>query len=135
MEEARITTPASEHLQVAGDGRLRHAEVAAGLADRCDAAAEPLDDLAANRVRKGGERIVSHFANYSGFTATERHRRGAMPEHKVGTRQEWEVARDELLTKEKGLTRRNDELAQERRELPWVPVEKEYVFETDDGRR
>jgi predicted dithiol-disulfide oxidoreductase (DUF899 family) len=58
-----------------------------------------------------------------------------MPEHKVGTRQEWEVARDELLTKEKGLTRRNDELAQERRELPWVPVEKEYVFETADGRR
>jgi predicted dithiol-disulfide oxidoreductase (DUF899 family) len=48
-----------------------------------------------------------------------------MPEHKVGTRQEWEAARDELLTKEKELTRRNDELAQERRGLPWVPVEKE----------
>jgi predicted dithiol-disulfide oxidoreductase (DUF899 family) len=46
-----------------------------------------------------------------------------MPEHKVGTRQEWQVARDELLTKEKELTRRNDELAQERRELPWVRVD------------
>ena len=42
-----------------------------------------------------------------------------MPEHKVGTRQEWEAAREELLTKEKELTRRNDQLAQERRELPW----------------
>jgi hypothetical protein len=48
-----------EQLQVAGDGRLRRAEVAAGLADRRGAAAEPLDDLAANRVRKGGERIVT----------------------------------------------------------------------------
>jgi predicted dithiol-disulfide oxidoreductase (DUF899 family) len=57
-----------------------------------------------------------------------------MPEHKVGTREEWEVAREELLTKEKQLTRRNDELAQERRGLPWVPVEKEYVVETADGR-
>ena len=58
-----------------------------------------------------------------------------MPEHKVGTRQEWEAARDELLTKEKQLTRRNDQLAQERRELPWVPVEKDYSFETDDGTK
>ena len=55
-----------------------------------------------------------------------------MPEHKVGTRQEWEVARDELLTKEKELTRRNDELSQERRELPWVPVDKDYSFDTED---
>ena len=58
-----------------------------------------------------------------------------MPEHKVGTRQEWEAARDELLTKEKELTRRNDQLAQERRELPWVPVEKDYSFETEDGTK
>jgi predicted dithiol-disulfide oxidoreductase (DUF899 family) len=58
-----------------------------------------------------------------------------MPEHKVGTRQEWEVARDELLTKKKELTRRNDELARERRELPWVRVEKDYSFETEDGTK
>jgi predicted dithiol-disulfide oxidoreductase (DUF899 family) len=58
-----------------------------------------------------------------------------MPEHKVGTRQEWEVAREELLRKEKELTRRNDELAQERRELPWVPVEKDYRFESEDGTK
>jgi predicted dithiol-disulfide oxidoreductase (DUF899 family) len=58
-----------------------------------------------------------------------------MPEHRVGTREEWQVARDELLAREKELTRRNDELAQQRRELPWVPIEKEYTFETDEGTK
>jgi predicted dithiol-disulfide oxidoreductase (DUF899 family) len=58
-----------------------------------------------------------------------------MTEHKVGTREEWQAARDELLKREKELTRMNDELAQQRRELPWVPVEKDYSFETEDGTR
>jgi predicted dithiol-disulfide oxidoreductase (DUF899 family) len=58
-----------------------------------------------------------------------------MTNHKVGTREEWQAARDELLAEEKELTRRNDELAKKRRELPWVPVEKEYSFETDGGTR
>jgi predicted dithiol-disulfide oxidoreductase (DUF899 family) len=58
-----------------------------------------------------------------------------MTNHKVGTRQEWQAARDELLAEEKELTRRNDELAKKRRELPWVPVEEEYSFETDAGTR
>src|ERR687898_2486044 len=58
-----------------------------------------------------------------------------MTNHKVGTREEWQAARDELLKEEKELTRRNDELARERRELPWVPVEKEYSFETDGGTK
>ncbi len=58
-----------------------------------------------------------------------------MPEHRVGTQGEFDAARDELLAEEKELTRRNDELAQKRRELPWVPVEKEYSFETEDGTK
>jgi predicted dithiol-disulfide oxidoreductase (DUF899 family) len=58
-----------------------------------------------------------------------------MTQHKVGTQEEWQAARDELLAEEKELTRRNDELARKRRELPWVPVEKEYSFETDDGTK
>ncbi len=58
-----------------------------------------------------------------------------MAEHRIGTREEWRAARDELLTLEKELTHRNDELARRRRELPWVPVEKEYSFETDAGTR
>jgi predicted dithiol-disulfide oxidoreductase (DUF899 family) len=58
-----------------------------------------------------------------------------MTEHKTGTQEEWQAARDELLKDEKELTRRNDELSQRRRELPWVPVEKEYSFETDGGTK
>jgi predicted dithiol-disulfide oxidoreductase (DUF899 family) len=58
-----------------------------------------------------------------------------MTEHKIGTREEWQAARDELLQREKEHTRAGDELARQRRELPWVPVEKEYRFETDDGTR
>jgi predicted dithiol-disulfide oxidoreductase (DUF899 family) len=58
-----------------------------------------------------------------------------MAEHKIGTQEEWEAARDQLLKEEKEITRRNDELAAKRRELPWVPVEKEYSFETDQGTK
>jgi predicted dithiol-disulfide oxidoreductase (DUF899 family) len=58
-----------------------------------------------------------------------------MPEYKVGTREAWQAARERLLEREKELTRRNDELARERQELPWVPIEKEYRFETDEGTK
>jgi predicted dithiol-disulfide oxidoreductase (DUF899 family) len=58
-----------------------------------------------------------------------------MTEHKVGTSEEWQAARDELLKEEKELTRRSDALAEKRRELPWVPVEKEYSFETEGGTK
>ena len=56
-----------------------------------------------------------------------------MTDHKTGTRQEWLAARLELLEAEKALTRRSDELARQRRELPWVRVEKDYRFATEDG--
>jgi predicted dithiol-disulfide oxidoreductase (DUF899 family) len=58
-----------------------------------------------------------------------------MPNHKTGTREEWQAAREELLRREKEHTRMADELARQRRELPWVPVEKEYRFATDEGTR
>src|SRR5258705_4908322 len=53
--------------------------------------------------------------------------------HRTGTREEWLAERLELLEAEKELTRRSDELAKRRRELPWVRIDKEYRFETDDG--
>jgi predicted dithiol-disulfide oxidoreductase (DUF899 family) len=56
-----------------------------------------------------------------------------MTDHKTGTREEWLAARLELLKGEKELTRRGDELAQRRQQLPWVRIDKEYRFETDDG--
>ena len=58
-----------------------------------------------------------------------------MPEHAVGTQEEWQAERDKLLAEEKELTRRNDELAKKRRDLPWVPVENEYSFETEEGTK
>ena len=58
-----------------------------------------------------------------------------MTEHRTGTQEEWQAARDELLKEEKALTRRGDELARKRRELPWVAVEKDYTFETEDGTK
>jgi predicted dithiol-disulfide oxidoreductase (DUF899 family) len=56
-----------------------------------------------------------------------------MTVHATGTREEWLAARLELLESEKALTRRSDELAQQRQELPWVRIDKEYRFETDKG--
>ena len=58
-----------------------------------------------------------------------------MADHKVVGREEWATAREALLAREKEYTRLGDELARERRELPWLKVEREYGFETDDGSR
>jgi len=58
-----------------------------------------------------------------------------MPEHKVGTREEWQAARDELAKLEGEQAERGEEIKQKRRELPWVPVEKEYEFDTEDGKK
>ena len=58
-----------------------------------------------------------------------------MTDHKIATREEWDAAREQLLVREKEHTRLGDELAQQRRELPWVPVEKDYRFDTDDGEK
>ena len=53
--------------------------------------------------------------------------------HSIGTRDEWDAARRALLEREKELTRMSDGVARERLALPWVPVEKEYAFDTEDG--
>jgi predicted dithiol-disulfide oxidoreductase (DUF899 family) len=56
-----------------------------------------------------------------------------MTTHKTGTHGEWLAGRLELLEAEKELTRRSDELAKRRQELPWVRIGKQYRFDTDDG--
>jgi predicted dithiol-disulfide oxidoreductase (DUF899 family) len=58
-----------------------------------------------------------------------------MTDHKAVGREEWQAARAELLKREKEHTRMGDELARQRRELPWVAIEKDYRFDTDDGTR
>ncbi len=59
--------------------------------------------------------------------------RRAMAKHKTGTREQWLAARLDLLKAEKDLTHRSDELARRRQELPWVRIDKQYRFETDEG--
>jgi predicted dithiol-disulfide oxidoreductase (DUF899 family) len=56
-----------------------------------------------------------------------------MPKHRTAARDEWLAERLDLLKAEKELTRLSDDLARKRRELPWVRVEKDYVFDTEDG--
>lgn len=56
-----------------------------------------------------------------------------MTKHRTGTRDEWLAERLELLKAEKELTRQNDDLARQRRELPWVRVDEDYRFDTEDG--
>ena len=58
-----------------------------------------------------------------------------MPEQKTGTREDWQAARDELAKLEAEQAQRGEEIKTKRRELPWVPVEKEYVFDTEDGKK
>src|SRR5687767_11321306 len=58
-----------------------------------------------------------------------------MTDHKIGTREEWLAAREQLLVREKEYTRLGDELARQRRELPWVPVDTDYRFDTEDGQK
>jgi predicted dithiol-disulfide oxidoreductase (DUF899 family) len=57
-----------------------------------------------------------------------------MQQHSIASREEWLEARKELLAKEKALTRLHDHLAAERRKLPWVKVEKPYLFDTEAGK-
>ncbi len=57
-----------------------------------------------------------------------------MTDHRTATQEEWQAERDALLAEEKEHTRRADELAERRRALPWVPVDKEYELDTADGK-
>jgi predicted dithiol-disulfide oxidoreductase (DUF899 family) len=58
-----------------------------------------------------------------------------MSEHTIGSREEWQSARDELAKLEAEHAERTEEITKKRRALPWVPVEKEYVFDTESGKK
>src|SRR3984893_3703401 len=58
-----------------------------------------------------------------------------MPDYKIGTREEWQAARDDLAKLEAEHTKLGQKVTEQRRELPWVPVEKEYQFDTEDGKK
>src|SRR6266550_7223383 len=75
-------------------------------------------------------RLASMLAAFSKAQSLPTKGEKAMTKHTTGTREEWLAARLELLGE---LTRRSDELARWRQELPWVRIDKEYRFETDEG--
>ena len=58
-----------------------------------------------------------------------------MPEHTIGTREDWQAAREQLAKLEAEQAQRNEEIKQQRLALPWVPVEKEYELDTEDGKK
>jgi predicted dithiol-disulfide oxidoreductase (DUF899 family) len=58
-----------------------------------------------------------------------------MPEHTIGTREDWQAAREQLAKLEAEQAKRNEEIKQQRLALPWVPVEKQYEFDAEDGRK
>ena len=58
-----------------------------------------------------------------------------MPEQKIGTREEWQTARDELAKLEAEQAELDKRVTEQRRQLPWVPVEKEYEFDTEEGKK
>jgi predicted dithiol-disulfide oxidoreductase (DUF899 family) len=68
--------------------------------------------------------------NSQKFTAL---RSDGLSEHEIVSREEWLVARKDLLTREKELTRLRDDISRQRRELPWVKIGKEYVFDAPEG--
>ena len=63
------------------------------------------------------------------------HSKSKTNDHKVVSENTWLAQRKELLKKEKAFTRQRDELSRQRRELPWVKVEKSYVFDTPAGKK
>src|SRR6202048_2741925 len=75
-------------------------------------------------------RRESHFVNRKGRTGGDE-----MPEHRIGTREEWQAARNELAKLEAEQGKRNEEITKMRRDLPWVRVEKQYEFDTEDGKK
>jgi predicted dithiol-disulfide oxidoreductase (DUF899 family) len=58
-----------------------------------------------------------------------------MPEHRIGSREEWQAAREELARLEAEQARRDEEIKTKRLDLPWVPVGKEYQLDTGDGKK
>ena len=58
-----------------------------------------------------------------------------MPDYRIGTREEWQAARNELAKVEAEHAKLGQRVTEQRRQLPWVPVEKEYQFDTDDGKK
>jgi Bacterial protein of unknown function (DUF899) len=86
----------------------------------------------------GAKQHVSIYGTIAAVTpsqvsASARHEVKGMPKRRTATREEWETARSKLREREQELARLSEKLTKERRQVPWVPVEKEYSLDTDAG--
>ncbi len=84
-------------------------------------------DRRRRRARQAARRL------WGELVTTKRQEDRSMTNHPTGSHDEWLEARLELLKAEKELTRLNDDVARQRRELPWVRLDKDYLFDTEDG--
>jgi predicted dithiol-disulfide oxidoreductase (DUF899 family) len=92
------------------------------------------EEMAENRGGGVGPRRAMIFGLRAGPYPKRPEKENAMPA-KVGTREEWQAAREELAKREAEHAELGRKVTAQRRELPWVPVEKEYVFDTEDGKK
>src|SRR5262249_47102802 len=131
---------------------LRHRDATEGESGRVVAQGDPLQGAQGiprrqrtaggrdQRVHRNPVTLVTPIGRYRALDLSHEGRRArvgdgegsAMTTHKTGTRQEWLAARLELLQAEKELVHRSDELARRRQELPWVRIDRDYRFETDE---
>jgi predicted dithiol-disulfide oxidoreductase (DUF899 family) len=92
------------------------------------------DEAAAERSLPFAKTITSELRVERGRTSEVTGRRRRMTTHKTGTRDQWLTARLDLLDAEKALTRLSDAVAEQRQDLPWVRVDKDYRFDTHRGQ-
>src|SRR5947199_3857592 len=120
------------HPRRSGEGRRRHLPRPYVSVDGCELARQcgEGDGAPAGVICPSSLRCQAQMSGDEEQTMSK-----TMTNHRTGTREEWLAAREKLLAREKEHTRLGDEIARQRRELPWVRVEKEYRFDTDDGTR
>jgi predicted dithiol-disulfide oxidoreductase (DUF899 family) len=89
------------------------------------------------RAKAFAVRVASHqrWVRAGRARPKARGKEAKMPDHKIGTREEWQAARDELVKLEGEQAKQNEEIKKKRLELPWVAVEKEYEFDTEEGKK
>jgi predicted dithiol-disulfide oxidoreductase (DUF899 family) len=107
-----------------------------GLRDKRSATEASVVDAFLHGPRSPAGRGTMSLAPRTGPMMRRTHREDdAMTEHKIGTREEWRTARDELAGLEAEHAELGRKVAEKRRELPWVPVDKKYEFDTEEGKK
>src|SRR3954447_25867306 len=118
---------------------MRRASSSAASRERCSSPVRTATSRASTPRRLGcwraSARGADEFRVASRSNREEPTQETTMPDQKIGTREEWQAARDELAKLEAQHAELGQKATEQRRQLPWVPVEKEYEFDTEDGKK